>query len=154
LAYNNKSGDLKDGDLYMKQYRIFTPFQIIWIPLVFIILLSGCGYMGIFSQATPMTPTSLIIYRNTNPDIFGENSTLSIASGNFYYEKYTTESGKEEYGLTAVLWMWIKERPETQTSIGIHTGQIILFEGYRIEVLRIARDSLELFAEVEITEME
>jgi hypothetical protein len=154
LAYNHKSGGLKDGDLYMKQHQLFPPFHKIWIQLLLFLLMSGCDYIGLFSKATPMTSTSLIIYRNTNPDIIGENSTLSIASGNFYFKNYTAESGKEEFGLTAVLWMWIKERPDTQTSLRIHTGQIITFEGYRIVILRITRDSRDLFIEVEVTETE
>jgi hypothetical protein len=138
----------------MKQYQKISKFRKLFLPLVIIWLLSGCDYMGIFTQATPMTPTSLIIYRNTNPDIIGKSSTLSIASGNFNIKKYTAESGKEEFGLTAVLWMWIKERPETQTSLRVHIGQILSFEEYIIEVIRIERDSRELFAEVEITETE
>ena len=131
-------------------------FAGLFIP---VIMLSACG-LGSVSRArvTPQSPSSMVIFATLSRNYTGPHGVLNIyvdASGFQNVLTLTPPSGKEETGLTATLWLVIVDRPETYTSFQVQSGQTISFEGYDIEILRIAEyDRGAYFVDVEVSEAE
>lgn len=109
-----------------------------------------------YAEVTPLKPESMVIFASMTRDYNGRYGKLNIYTDvkGFPNSLTPTPSSIEEANeLMATLWLVIVSRPETFSFFRVKTGQIIDFEGYRIEILRIAEYSRGIYyVEVEVTE--
>jgi hypothetical protein len=84
-----------------------------------------------------------VIQSNTQAHV---DENLSIATGNFWEEEYVDSSGATQHGLTAGLWLNLRD-PSTGARQNphqrVHAGQEIAIGGYRIRVLEVTGGSEE-----------
>jgi hypothetical protein len=94
---------------------------------VLTMMVFGCELIYPESRVTPMSSTSLIEYDKGQVERFIGNKMLEIKAGHFARDIYTTESGDEETGLSANLWIMIQGNAKTSMSIRVHRGQKVIF---------------------------
>ncbi len=130
---------------------------ILFMLFLAVAVLHACAPSSIsYAKVTPLKPTSMVIFASMTRDFNGKHGKLNIymdVKGFPNSLTPTPSSGEENYELIATLWLVIVSRPETFTSFRVKAGQIIDFEGYKIEILRIAEYSRGIyFVEIEVTE--
>jgi hypothetical protein len=123
----------------------------ILVLLIFSWMVFGCEFIYPESHVTPISNTSLLVYDKCQIEHFIGNKMLEIKAGHFAIGKYETESGKEETGLTANLWIMIQGSPETTLSVRVHKNQTVIFMDYHFQILRVEMDKIGGFVEFEIT---
>jgi hypothetical protein len=120
------------------------------IPIL-TVMVFGCELIYPKSRVTPMSSTSLIVYDKCQIEHFIGNKMLEIKVGHFARGNYVTESGKEETGLVATLWIFIEASEETTKSVMVYTGKAFLYRDYIIQILRVEMDQPGVgFVEFEI----
>jgi hypothetical protein len=119
------------------------------IPIL-AVMIFGCELISPKSHVTPISNTSLLVYDKCQIEHYVGNEILEIKAGRFARDIYKTESGDEETGLSANLWIMIQGRPETSISIRVHRGQEVLFMDNLFHILRVEMDTIGGFVEFEI----
>ncbi len=121
------------------------------IPIL-AVMVFGCQRIYPTSRVTPMSSTSLIVYDKGEVLHTIGGITLKIKAGHFARGLYKTESGNEETGLVANLWISDNFKPQTEISILVYPGQTVIFQGTAIKILRIEMDQPGVpFIEFEIS---
>jgi hypothetical protein len=121
------------------------------IPIL-AVMIFGCELIYPKSRVTPMSSTSLIVYDKGQIEHFIGNKMLEIKAGHFARGKYIAESGKEETGLVATLWILLEASEETMMSVMVYTGKTVIYRDYKIQILRVEMDQPGVgFVEFEIT---
>jgi hypothetical protein len=122
----------------------------ILVLLFFSLMVFGCEFIYPESHVTPMSNTSLLVYDKCQIEHFIGNKMLEIKAGHFAFGIYEPESGKEETGLTANLWIMIQGSPETTLSVRVHKNQTVQFMDYDFQILRVEMDKIGGFVEFEV----
>ena len=133
----------------MHSRRNIFPFVC---SILVILILPACGLAdGGRSQPPPSSPNRMVIYAMMTRNYDGPNGVLNI-----YLENKDSSNTPEqkEYGLTAILWLVIVDRPDTYTSFKVQTGRTITFHGYDIKIIRIEGKDWPELMEVEVSETE
>ena len=106
------------------------------------------------ADVTPMTSTSMVIFERMTRNFSGAHGLLNIyLDPEGLPNSFTPSAVQEKTELTATLWLVIDGRPETYTSFQVRSGQVIIFEGYKIEILRIGENAKGAnFIEIDVTE--
>jgi hypothetical protein len=97
-----------------------------------------------------MSSTSLLVYDKCEIVHTIGQATLKISAGHFGMGVYKTESGNEETGLVANLWISDNFRSQSEISIVVHPGQTVIFQNIVIQILRVEMDTIGGFVEFEI----
>jgi len=133
--------------------RINGIFCKIAYSLFLILMLSACARDGASpAKITPSLPKSMVIYEAMTRNYDGPHGILNIYVDLVGFSSAQTraaKSGQEDPGLKATLWLVIVDHPETYTSFEVKTGQMISFEGYEINILRIGEGE-QHYVEVEV----
>jgi hypothetical protein len=72
------------------------------------------------------------------------DDTLRIGAGNIWDEDYTDASGQPQHGLTAGLWLFVRDRAELNRRERVYPGQILEVAGYKIVVTEVGEDAVVL----------
>jgi hypothetical protein len=130
--------------------------------------LGGCGIIGDDVEATAMNTEvnamdswakvmpgdPLFLYEGGQFTYNGEFGSLKIAAGNYRIMDYVTDEGEKKHGQTVIFWLGIEDRPETSKAITVYIGQIILYEGYKIQVVHIGTNDRGRYTQVVIANAE
>lgn len=69
---------------------------------------------------------------------------VRIGAGNFHEEDYTPAGGGSRRGLTAGLWIYVRNDSSKDTHVRVHTGQVLSVPGYQLEVLAVEPTAVRL----------
>jgi hypothetical protein len=72
------------------------------------------------------------------------DDTLRIGAGNIWAEDYTDASGQQQHGLTAGLWLFVRDRAELNRHERVYPGQVIEVAGYQIAVREVGEHAVVL----------
>jgi hypothetical protein len=73
--------------------------------------------------------------------------TLRIGAGNIWREDYTDAAGSTKQGLTAGLWIYVKDHDEQNQQVRVYPGEILTVGEYKITVLHVAEKTVEITIE-------
>jgi hypothetical protein len=76
---------------------------------------------------------------------------VAIGVGNIWEEDYTPPGGGSTRGLTAGLFISVKEDPSQNRTLRVHPGQEVTVPGYRLQVVSVESREIRL-AVVEVPE--
>lgn len=69
---------------------------------------------------------------------------VRIGVGNIWEEEYTPEGGTPRRGLTAGLWISVRNDPAQDRHVRVHPGQSVLVPGYQLVILAVERRSIRM----------
>lgn len=70
------------------------------------------------------------------------DDTLRIGAGNIWDEDYTDAAGQPQHGLTAGLWLFVRDRAELNRRERVYPGQTLEVAGYKIVVTEVGEDAV------------
>ncbi len=73
---------------------------------------------------------------------FGDS--LRVGTGNIWEEEFTGEDGATATGLTAGLWLFVRDRLELNRHVRVREGQQVEIIDYQLTVLKIDEDGIRL----------
>lgn len=73
---------------------------------------------------------------------------LRIGAGNFWEEEYTNFNNETITGLTAGLWIYVKDQPQENKTIRVFPGMKIAVSGYEIFVKSVLQQNGTEFVEL------
>jgi hypothetical protein len=120
-----------------------------------IVLLAVCSACTL-PEVGPESPTEVYevvgqvysVYDTTQLHV----DTLHIGVGNFARQEYVNDEGETVRGPTVGLWILVDGAPQ-QTARG-HVGQVLIVEGYRIQVVDIDSDNWGAYVELDILQLD
>ncbi|MGH2584956.1 MAG: hypothetical protein ACRDJE_08585 [Dehalococcoidia bacterium] len=92
------------------------------------------------ASATDPSAQLITIERNTQATI----GDIRIGAGNFHEEGYTSDDGVPRTGMTAGLWIYVRNDSSKDRHVRVHAGQILSVPGYRLEVVTVDRTAVRL----------
>jgi len=92
------------------------------------------------ASATDPSAQLITIERNTQATI----GDIRIGAGNFHEESYTSDDGVPRTGMTAGLWIYVRDDSSKNRHVRVHAGQILSVPGYRLEVVAVERTAVRL----------
>ena len=130
-------------------------------PLVLVlccIALFWCGSCGLTSFGPDATPArrNKGVPGSASPTGAGvetvtvESNTqitlgdVRIGVGNFREEEYTPEGGTPRRGLTAGLWISVRDNPTQDRNVRVHPGQTVMVPGYRLVIVAVERRAIRM----------
>lgn len=73
---------------------------------------------------------------------------LKIGTGNFWEEEYTNGNKETSKGLTAGLWIYVKDQPKEDKTLRVFPGMKIDVVGYQILVKSVSQENGKQFVEL------
>ena len=64
--------------------------------------------------------------------------------GNIQEEEYTPEGGTPRRGLTAGLWIFVRQDPTQDRHIRVYPGQSVMVPGYRLVIVAVERRAIRM----------
>lgn len=71
-------------------------------------------------------------------------TALRIGVGNIWEEEYTAADGTTATGLTAGLWLFVRDQPALDRHVRVHAGQLVELAGHQIAVVAVAEEGVTL----------
>jgi hypothetical protein len=95
------------------------------------------------SVPTPRDSEAITQYiADTTQAQFGD--TLRVGAGNIWDERYETVDGTMVSGLTAGLWLFVRDQPELNRHERVWVGQVLTVADYTITVIAIEAAGVSL----------
>jgi hypothetical protein len=69
---------------------------------------------------------------------------VRIGVGNIHEEEYTPEGGTPRRGLTAGLWIYVRENPAQDRHVRVYPGQAVMVPGYRLVIVAVERRAIRM----------
>ncbi len=114
--------------------------------LVLLLLLTACTH-----RETDPRGGNMETYDIVANGVLTYEETLRIGAANFWPEEYVDADGVTRRGMTALLSIWREDNLDAPQDVRVHVGQVIEFDGYKIEVVDIGRDGGTYFVAVAIS---
>jgi hypothetical protein len=125
---------------------------------LFCISFIWCGSCGLASSgpaATPAVRDEGMLRSSTATGVGVETVTVEsntqitlgdvrIGVGNFSEEEYTPEGGTPRRGLTAGLWIYVRDNPTKDRHVRVHPGQTVMVPGYRLVIVAVERRAIRM----------
>jgi hypothetical protein len=134
--------------------RLYPACSFVWFSFLVVILSACVSTPHPLANVTPLTSTSMLIYPSMTRNYSRADGMLNIyVDADGWPNVLTPVAEQETEERTAILWLVIVGRPETYTSCRVRSGETIVFEGFKIKILRIDKDDRgAYFVEIEVTE--
>jgi hypothetical protein len=69
---------------------------------------------------------------------------VRIGVGNIHEEEYTPAGGTPRRGLTAGLWISVRDNPTQDRHERVHPGQTVMVPGYRLVIVAVERRAIRM----------
>ena len=118
--------------------------QIRWLSMALIavsLLAAGCSSGD---EKRRPTATLAATVRSVESGTQMQIGDVRIGVANIWQEDYRTADGTAKRGLTAALFISVKDQPSMTRSVRVHPGQELDVPGYRLKIAGVEANSVHL----------
>lgn len=159
--YYERDHRLSDLRIGRHTKRFFLWFKSVgWILLIVLAVCTACARMDVENPKADLTP-SWDAGKWKPPLYLPEDVVLTIRRGevtmlmvvtDIVFVDDTDDQGEKRQDWAAVLWIQIRDKPETRRSYEIFPGKSIRFDQFIITILKVFQSPNGKLVEIEITQ--